>query len=88
MEKTAADTSVEGIRSWLRERVSFYLERPVDQVDPDVPFVEMGLDSVYALTLCGDIEDQYKMSLEATVTWDYPTVTALSAHLADEIAAS
>jgi acyl carrier protein len=87
MEKTATDTSVEAIRSWLRERVSFYLERPADQVDPDVPFVEMGLDSVYALTLCGDIEDQYKLTVEATVPWDHPTVTALSAYLADELAA-
>jgi len=87
MSDTTTSTSVEAIADWLRRRVAFYLERPVEGIDPATPFTEMGLDSVYALTLCGDIEDQYGLAVEATLPWDHPTVDALAAHLHQEVSA-
>jgi acyl carrier protein len=85
-ELTTTDTSAEAIRTWLLERVAFYLERPVAEVDPGAAFTELGLDSVYALTLCGDIEDRFGLSVEATLPWDHPTVDRLAAHLRGEVA--
>lgn len=73
------------IHAWLSERIAFYLEVPADVVDPSVKFVEMGLDSVYALTMCGDIEDRFELTVEPTIAWDHPTVDALAAHLHDEL---
>ncbi|MEV4441665.1 acyl carrier protein [Streptomyces sp. NPDC049577] len=71
-------------RSWLLERLGQYLRRPVSEIDTGVPFAEYGLDSVAALSLFGDIEDDFGLYLEATVAWDYPTVDALARHLAAE----
>ncbi|MEU7635851.1 MULTISPECIES: acyl carrier protein [unclassified Streptomyces] len=68
-------------RAWLLARLGEYLERPVEDLDTAVPFAESGLDSVAALSLCGDIEDAYGLVLEPTVVWDHPTVAALSRHL-------
>jgi acyl carrier protein len=85
MDDSATDTSVDAIRTWLTGRVAFYLERRPEQIDPDVPFVEIGLDSVFALTLCGDIEEQYDLAVDSTVPWDHPTVSTLGAHLAGEL---
>jgi acyl carrier protein len=79
------DTSTEAIRDWLIERVAFYLERGVQDVHPDALFVEIGLDSVFSLTLCGDLEDRFGCVLEPTITWDHPTITALAAHLGVEL---
>ncbi|KAA2257575.1 acyl carrier protein [Solihabitans fulvus] len=72
-----AATDPDAIRDWLLDRVAFYLERPVTDLRPDVKLVEYGLDSVYALTLCGDIEDEYGLELEPTLAWDHPTVDAI-----------
>ena len=71
------------IAGWLTERVAAFLERPETEIDPDVELVELGLDSVYALTLCGDIEEQFGLAVEPTLPWDYPTVNALAGYLAD-----
>ncbi|MCC3767170.1 acyl carrier protein [Streptomyces sp. UNOC14_S4] len=74
-------SSLDDIRSWLIERIAFYLEAPAESIDPVRKFVELGLDSVYALTMCGDIEDHFDIVVEPTVAWDHPTVDTLAAHL-------
>ncbi|GAB7045399.1 acyl carrier protein [Catenuloplanes indicus] len=84
------DTSTEPavtIRDWLIERVAFYIEQPAERVDPDTPLLEMGLDSVYALTICGDVEERFGLIVEPTLPWDHPTVNAMAAHLAKELTA-
>ena len=42
-----------------------------------MPLAEYGLDSVAALSLCGDIEEEFGLIVEPTVAWDHPTVQAL-----------
>jgi acyl carrier protein len=62
----------------LLDRVAVYLGRPADQVEADVPLADLGLDSVYALTLCGDIEDAFGIAVEPTLAWDHPTIAGLA----------
>jgi acyl carrier protein len=65
-------------RDWLVNRLSRYLRRPEDEIALDVPFTEYGLDSVAALSLFGDIEDEFGFYLEPTVVWDHPTISDLA----------
>jgi aryl carrier-like protein len=53
---TAGD-SPEGIAQWLTTRVASYIAVEPDHIDRDLPLVDYGLDSVYAVNLCGEIED-------------------------------
>jgi acyl carrier protein len=71
----------EAIRGWLVARVAYYLERPVEEIDPDVSLAEYGLESVYAFALCGDIEDATGIAVEPTLLWDVDTLAALTAHI-------
>ncbi|MER7212851.1 acyl carrier protein [Streptosporangium sp. NPDC000239] len=77
--------SPDTIRMWLRERVAFYVERDPEEIDPDVELVEIGLDSVFAMSLSGDIEDEFGVFVEPTVAWDHPTVNALTGYLHDVV---
>jgi acyl carrier protein len=70
------------LSDWLRERVAYFVECPVTDIATDVKLVEYGLDSLYALTLCGDIEDTFGISVSATLAWDYPTIDAIVGLLA------
>ncbi|MEO3978986.1 acyl carrier protein [Streptomyces sp. CAU 1734] len=79
--------SVESLSSWLADRIALYLQRSPSEISPSVPLAEYGLDSVAALSLCGDIEEDFDLVLEPTVAWDYPTVEALAGHLAEELRA-
>ncbi|BAJ28560.1 MULTISPECIES: acyl carrier protein [Kitasatospora] len=77
------------IRGWLIDRLSESLSRPRHEINPDMPFIECGLDSVAALSLFGDIEEKFGLYLEPAIAWEYhPTVTAMAAYLASEAGAS
>jgi acyl carrier protein len=83
---TEPPRTLEGLTAWLVDRVSVYLKRAPSEIDPVVPLAEYGLDSVAALSLCGDVEDGFGLILDPTVAWDYPTVDALATHLVEEFA--
>ncbi len=78
--------TVDTLRTWLVNRIASYRDVPADEIDPAVPLAELGLDSVYALSLCGEIEDSWGMETEPTIAWDYPTIDALAAYLHAELA--
>ena len=40
------------------------------------------MDSVHAMMMTGDLEEHLGLRLSPTVTWDHPTIDALSSHLA------
>lgn len=82
--RTGADR-VGDLERWLTERVAYYLDVPGGRVDPDVPLVELGLDSVYAMTLSGDIEERFDLELEPTVAWDHSSIRKLAAFLHEEL---
>ncbi|MFE9426146.1 acyl carrier protein [Kitasatospora sp. NPDC006697] len=76
-----------GIQAYLIDRIAFYLSMPVEEISLDVPVTEFGLDSVYAIALCADIEDELGVTVEPTLLWDIDTVTDLTAHLGGLLAA-
>jgi acyl carrier protein len=80
------DRTERAFRGWLINRLSMYLRRAEADIGTEVPFAEYGLDSVAALSLFGDIEDEFGFYLEPTVAWDHPTVSALARFLAAESA--
>ena len=51
------------------------------------PLMEAGLDSLGAVELRNALGAKFGIKLPATTTLDYPTVSALAAHLAARIAA-
>lgn len=79
------EMSTQDIQSWVRARVAFYLERSEPDIDPDLPFMDLGLDSVYAMTLSGEIEEEYGLVVEPTVAWDHPTVNQMTGYLEAEL---
>ncbi|MEW2418689.1 acyl carrier protein [Streptomyces sp. NPDC046866] len=70
------------LQQWVTARVAVYLDRLPETIDPHVPLAEYGMDSVCALSLCGDIEDVFGLPLDPQLAWDHPTVAALAGQLA------
>lgn len=82
-----AAVTADDLRQWVLARVAYYIEGEPENIDPDAKLVGYGLDSVYALTLCGDIEDEYGLVVDPTLAWDYPTVNAIVGYLGEQLAA-
>jgi acyl carrier protein len=43
-----------------------------------VPLAEMGVDSVHAVSLVGDVELHFDIDVDPTMIFDYPTLTAIA----------
>jgi acyl carrier protein len=82
---TTAPITPAELRDWLISRVAFYLDRSPDDIDAAQRLVEIGIDSIHALTLCGDVEERFGLPVETTLAWDHPTVNALTAFLHGEL---
>ncbi|MFC7448479.1 acyl carrier protein [Rhodococcus daqingensis] len=75
------------ITSWLVDRVAGYLDVPALDIDPTTPLAEIGIDSVSALSLCGEVEERWQIPADATMVFDYPTIAEIAGFLAGELAA-
>ncbi|WP_039805381.1 acyl carrier protein [Nocardia araoensis] len=73
------------IRDWLVERVADHTDRAPHEVDPVVPLAELGLDSVSAVSLCGEIEERWSVEADPVLVFEYPTIADIAVYLAAEL---
>ncbi len=70
------------LRAWLVERIAATLSVAPSTVDPHAPLQALGLDSLGAVTLSGELETYLGRTLSPTIVYDYPTIERLADHLA------
>ena len=80
---TTTPTTYTTLVDWLTNRVAAYLGTKPAAIATDVPFGDYGLDSVFALDLCTDLEHEFGILAQPTIAWDYPTIDAIARHLAE-----
>jgi acyl carrier protein len=85
IRETGTAPTADEIRQWLTERIAFYTDLPIERIDPNRKLTELGLDSIYVLTMCGDIEDRFGIMVDAAMIWDHPTVGSLAGRLAEDV---
>lgn len=64
--------------SWLTTRVAGMLDVDPADLDADLPLAEVGLSSLQAVELAGDLEDRLGRAVDPTVVYDHPTIAALA----------
>src|SRR5438477_9850196 len=72
------------IENWLLERLQARLRAGVEEVDPHLPFSYYGLTSIDAVELAGELQEWLGAPVSPTLTWEYPTVSAVSQYLSQE----
>ncbi|MGQ9408438.1 acyltransferase domain-containing protein [Mycolicibacterium gilvum] len=82
----SAEDVVSELESGLRTILAVELRIGDDEVDSDRPLAEMGLNSVMAMSIRREVEKLAGIELSATMLWNYPTIGALAAYLAEKVA--
>ncbi|MEM9135794.1 MAG: AMP-binding protein [Cyanobacteria bacterium P01_F01_bin.42] len=78
-----------GIEQWLLSWMATNLKIEAAELSANQAFADYGLDSVTAVELVHDLEDQYHLEqpLDVTLAWNFPTVEALARYLARQLSA-
>ena len=69
----------------MRVQVAHVLRTAKEQIDPSTPLTSLGLDSLMGLELRNHIESAFGLRVPVTILWTYPTLAALSEHLAGQL---
>jgi acyl carrier protein len=77
----------ETIQAWMILKLSAAFGVAPSEIDPAMTFDTLGMDSLTAFNLTGDLADWLGRDLPATLLWDYPSVGKLSHRLAEDLAA-
>ncbi|MBO0864231.1 MAG: acyl carrier protein [Mycobacterium sp.] len=77
--------SYSALVDWLTNRVAAYVNTAPAAIATDAAINDYGMDSVFALTLCSDLEYEFGIIAEPTLAWDYPTIDAMAGYLTEEL---
>jgi acyl carrier protein len=83
--KTTTLPTHDDLADWLIDRVACYLNADPDTIETDKALGDYGMDSVFALNLCTDLEFEFGILAEPTVAWDYPTIDDIAGHLTEDL---
>ena len=70
------------LERWMQQWIGRRLQQESSAISSAKAFADLGLDSLTAVELTADLEDQFGIGVPPTATWDYPNIRALAAHLA------
>lgn len=73
------------ITAFVVARIAILRHRDPDTVDIDRAFNELGVDSLDAVSLVGDIEERFAVVIDPVELFDHPTPSALAIMIATRI---
>ena len=88
LEPSSRKVTVHEVESWLTQRIAARLRISHARVAPSTPFLEMGMSSLDAMEIAGDLERWLGRTLSPTAIYNYPSISALARWLAAQSAAS
>lgn len=75
------------IERFLVERIADLLLVSPEEIDPEAPHSEHGLDSASAVMLVAELEDELDIALSPSLAWDHPTLRSIAEHVHGMLAA-
>jgi phthiocerol/phenolphthiocerol synthesis type-I polyketide synthase C len=82
-EPRHAAPEVTELTAWLASQLAELLDLSPSDIDTSLPFAHYGLDSVHAVRLTVTLGRHVGLELSPTLPYEYPTIDALCAYLAD-----
>ena len=76
--------TAEEIEAWLGRWLSVRLGLEASELARDKPFADLGVDSLTAVELSGELEQAFGVPLPPVVAWSYPTPMALAGYIAEQ----
>ncbi|MGD1958003.1 MAG: acyl carrier protein [Fulvivirga sp.] len=75
------DRTKEQIIAFSKLKISEITKLKVDEIDENVEFFSLGLDSVKALFVLQELEEYLDIEINPLVFWNHPTISSVSEYL-------
>jgi acyl carrier protein len=87
MNNTIVEKQLAGpeVLAWLISKFADWLEVSVEELDPRRPISSYGLDSISAVTISVQLEEELGIELDTAVLFDRPTLESLAEHLTESL---
>ena len=87
MTRTMGDTQLAPaeVLTWLTLKFADWLEIPVEELESQRPISSYGLDSISAVTLTVQLEEELGIELDTALLWKRPTLQSLAEHLTERL---
>jgi acyl carrier protein len=72
------------LAQWLRDAIARLINAAPDTISSTAPFSELGLNSLMMVRIAGELEELLDVELHPTVAYEYSTIEALCAYLAEQ----
>lgn len=82
------DINLSLLQEWLIQKIASLTSKNILDINIDIPLADYGLDSMHAIGLSGEIEDQFGIAVEPTLAWDYPTIDLMARYLITVLSAA
>jgi acyl carrier protein len=73
------------VLTWLTQKFADWLEVPADDLESRRPISSYGLDSISAVTLSVQLEEELGVELDTAVLWERPTLESLADYLTERL---
>ena len=77
-------TMLHEIQGKLQDILAAELQMKPGLIEADMPFKDMGLDSIYAVSCTRRINDRFGLSIPASVVYRHPTLGQLASYIMEE----
>jgi len=69
-----SQTSAQTLMDFLCEQVARRSKVPPHKITPEAPLAALGLESIDAVLLCGDVEDHFQVEVDPADIFDHDTL--------------
>mgnify|MGYP000498257578 CR=1 FL=1 len=62
------------VMDFVRQELSSRVKVPIEQIDASSQLIDLGLQSIDAVIMCGEIEDRFQVELDPSAIFQFQTV--------------
>ncbi|MEP6596933.1 MAG: amino acid adenylation domain-containing protein, partial [Ginsengibacter sp.] len=81
---STSSVSNTSVYDFIKELVAEATDMPIDEMNDNDSFTNMGLDSLNAIDIIKKIEEKYELQLHPTLLFEHDSISALSSYLLKE----
>ena len=90
MKKTAMTPSspLQTVVAFLQTHIARFTRQEPEAIDENAVLIDLGLQSIDAVLLCGEVEDHFRIELDPATIFEHETLLSFAAEVTRRLAAA